>query len=145
MFSIVAGCDYFKLPGIGPGKAAAIVRSLVNSDNLTPAAVLQKALEKVKGLTRQQEPHYTGLFEGAEHAFSHAVVYDPRTRTERTLSGVAIPSGADAYVGTLESDNVHATDSALGFVPVKLVAGMEVFVRSGKKSPSECKNGTDGC
>ena len=145
MFSIVAGCDYFKLPGIGPGKAAAIVCSLVNSDNLTPAAVLQKALEKVKGLTRQQEPHYTGLFEGAEHAFSHAVVYDPRTRTERTLSGVATPSGADAYVGTLESDNVHATDSALGFVPVKLVAGMEVFVRSGKKSPSECKNGTDGC
>ena len=38
LFSIVAGCDCFKLPGIGPGKATAIVRSLVGTGNLTPAA-----------------------------------------------------------------------------------------------------------
>ena len=141
LFSIVAGCDYFKLPNVGPGKAAAIVCSLVGADTLTPAAVLSAALDQATD-GRKREQHYTDRFHGADHAFTHAIVYDPRDRSERTLSGQDIPPGAAAFVGDLCTDRTQATDSALGFVPAEFVIGMAVFVCSGKTPPSQCIHGT---
>ena len=146
-YAMGAGCDYCKFTGVGPGRAEAIVVEHYSSVDGTvvpaesSATVLAALLSKATdGAVRPS--YYTGRFYGGRDAFLHAIVYDPTTGLECTLSGAPVPSTARGYVGTLCTDQAQCRDSALGFIPAKWCVGMEVFVLKAGQLPSQCGHGT---
>ena len=108
-YSLLVGCDYFSLKGIGPPKAVA---TLLHTESVTDTAAVLEAVEHV--LKKIMPEELKAEYRKDVVWFIHPVIDDMTSEKFQTLSGSVLTPEITAVVGGVPADVTLHKAMALG-------------------------------